>query len=113
MKRRHTTFTMRLMGSSLLVLLSQVAWSQEIRPFVARYEARYHGISGGTIELTLRKGAQPNEYVYESRAKPGFIAAFLILNWIYALNLALASQILPTCLTAAASSNRLLLLPLG
>jgi hypothetical protein len=57
---------------------AQVANAPALRPFTARYEARYYGVSGGTIELTLHKGAQPNEYVYESRAKPGFIASFLI-----------------------------------
>jgi hypothetical protein len=78
MNRSNTQLVSRLLGSAFLVLLSQAAWSQDLRPFTARYEARYYGISGGTIELTLRKGAQPNEYVYESRAKPGLIAAFMI-----------------------------------
>jgi hypothetical protein len=69
---------MALIGATALILSSQVAWSQELRPFTARYEARYYGVNGGTIELTLRKGAAPNEYVYESRAKPTLLAAFMI-----------------------------------
>jgi hypothetical protein len=82
MKHTHK-LTVQLFGSALLMLLTQiteaqVTGAQEIRPFTARYEARYYGVSGGTIELTLRKGAQPGEYVYASRAKPGFLAAFLI-----------------------------------
>ena len=55
---------------------AEVSATTPLRPFTARYEARYYGVSGGTIELTLRKGAQPNEYVYESHAKPGLIASF-------------------------------------
>jgi len=69
---------MSLLGATAVVMLSQSAWSQDIRPFTARYEARYYGVNGGTIELTLRKGSAPNEYVYESRAKPTFLAAFMI-----------------------------------
>jgi hypothetical protein len=65
-------------GFCVRVTLAQTTHDQVLRPFTARYDVRYYGISGGTIELTLRKGAQPNEYVYESRAKPGFIASFLI-----------------------------------
>jgi hypothetical protein len=78
MNRRTIPPILCLLGNALLMLLSEGAWGQEIRPFTARYEARYYGINGGTLELTLRKGSQPNEYVYESRAKPGLIAAFLI-----------------------------------
>jgi len=69
---------MALFGTTVLGLLSQASWSQDLRPFTARYEARYYGVNGGIIELTLRKGSTPNEYVYESRAKPTFLAAFMI-----------------------------------
>jgi hypothetical protein len=75
--------------SAAFLGLAMQAWSQPtaqaevstkplLRPFIARYEARYYGVTGGTIELTLRKGAQPNEYIYESHAKPGLLASFLI-----------------------------------
>jgi hypothetical protein len=76
------TLTAMLLGLAIqfmgLPVVAEVSASPLLRPFTARYEARYYGISGGTIELTLRKGAQPNEYVYESRAHPGLIASVLI-----------------------------------
>ncbi len=66
------------LGGAILALLAQATSAQDLKPFTARYQARFHGVSGGILELKLSKGAQPDQYIYESRAKPSFLGSFMI-----------------------------------
>lgn len=44
-----------------------------LKPYKARYQASYRGISGGDIEMTLRRGSQPGQWLYETRAFPNIL----------------------------------------
>jgi hypothetical protein len=64
--------------SLVALLVVGSAWSQDIRPFTARYQVRFYGLSGGVLQLTLRRGGESNQYVYESTADPSFLASFMV-----------------------------------
>jgi hypothetical protein len=44
-----------------------------LQPYKARYQASYRGISGGQIESGLRRGTQPGQWLYETRAYPNLL----------------------------------------
>jgi hypothetical protein len=44
-----------------------------LQPYKARYQATYRGISGGQIESGLRRGTQPGQWLYETRAYPNLL----------------------------------------
>jgi hypothetical protein len=47
--------------------------SPELKPFKARYQATFRGISGGQIENGLRPGTRPGQWLYETRAFPNLL----------------------------------------
>ena len=49
-----------------------------LRLFTARYQVKFHGLNGGTLELTLKKGDEPGRYLYTSGAKPSALASFFV-----------------------------------
>jgi hypothetical protein len=49
-----------------------------LRPYKARYQASYRGISGGEIENGLRRGTAPGEWIYESRAYPNLLGSVAV-----------------------------------
>jgi hypothetical protein len=49
------------------------AGAADLQPFKARYQATFRGISGGQIENGLRRGAQPGQWLYETRAYPNLL----------------------------------------
>ena len=53
--------------------LAQAAEAVELKPYKARYQASYRGISGGQIENGLRRGPQPGQWLYETRAFPNLL----------------------------------------
>lgn len=61
-----------------MTLAEPPASAQDLRPFVARYQVKFYGLTGGVLQLTLRRGDAPNEYVYESHADPSFLGGFFI-----------------------------------
>ncbi|HYM35555.1 MAG TPA: DUF3108 domain-containing protein [Steroidobacteraceae bacterium] len=75
MNRNHL---FKLLLGIALALSVNCAWSQDIRTFTARYQLRFYGLSGGILQLTLRKGDAPNEFIYESRAEPSFLGSFMV-----------------------------------
>jgi hypothetical protein len=46
-----------------------------LRPYVARYNVRYHGLSGGDIEFTLKNEGN-GRYVFASHLLPNFLGRF-------------------------------------
>jgi Protein of unknown function (DUF3108) len=49
-----------------------------LQPFKARYQATFRGISGGQIENGLRPGAQPGQWLYETRAYPNLLGRIAV-----------------------------------
>ncbi|MEJ2492093.1 MAG: DUF3108 domain-containing protein [Desulfuromonadales bacterium] len=47
------------------------------KPYTATYAVKYRGFKLGSLVFTLRP-AQDGTYIYETQAKPGFIARFLV-----------------------------------
>jgi hypothetical protein len=45
----------------------------QLKPYTARYQASYRGISGGEIEMGLRRGTEPGQWLYETRAFPNIL----------------------------------------
>ena len=79
MKRHRILRTLSIALCGATLLLSGTAMAQEeLRPFTARYQVRFYGLSGGHLELTLHKGETPNVYMYDSRAFPSFLGSFAI-----------------------------------
>jgi len=65
-------------AAALLASLAPPAYASEsdpagLQPFKARYQATFRGISGGQIENGLRRGAQPGQWLYETRAYPNLL----------------------------------------
>lgn len=73
-------FTVRVPSFFMLLgalLVSGAAEAQDtvsLKPYTARYSARYKGISGGEIEFTLQNTA-PGRYVYSSHLLPNFLGS--------------------------------------
>jgi hypothetical protein len=44
-----------------------------LQPYKARYQATYRSISGGQIESGMRRGAEPGQWIYETRAYPNLL----------------------------------------
>ena len=49
-----------------------------LRAHAIVYRGTFMGIGAGTLELTLRPGATPGSWVYETRPNPSFLASFAI-----------------------------------
>jgi hypothetical protein len=47
-------------------------------PYKARYQVSYRGISGGEIQMTLRRGTVPGQWLYESRAYPNLLGRIAV-----------------------------------
>lgn len=71
-------------GLASLALAAALAWlpqlhaatpsaESQLKPYKARYQASYRGISGGDIEMALRRGADPAQWLYETRAFPNIL----------------------------------------
>jgi hypothetical protein len=52
---------------------AKAATAGGLAPYKARYQVSYRSISGGQIESTLRRGAAPGQWLYESRAFPNIL----------------------------------------
>src|SRR5215831_11395090 len=62
----------------ILAFGAHMSSAQELRLFTARYKVQFYGLSGGILELSLRRGDAPNQYIYASRAEPSFLGSFKI-----------------------------------
>jgi hypothetical protein len=49
-----------------------------LKPYKARYQASYRGISGGDIEMSLRRGTEPGRWLYETRAFPNILGRIAV-----------------------------------
>ncbi len=49
-----------------------------LKPYKARYQASYRGISGGDIEMSLRRGSEPGQWLYETRAFPNILGRIAV-----------------------------------
>ena len=54
------------------------AGNAALTPYKARYQVSYRGLSGGHIESSLRRGATPEQWVYETRAQPNFFGRIAV-----------------------------------
>lgn len=52
--------------------------AQGLRPHDVRYHFLFKGMSGGELELKLTPDAQPDSWIYETRAHPNFLASFFV-----------------------------------
>jgi hypothetical protein len=77
-RRRWRGALALIAAAALLASLAPPAYASEsdpagLQPFKARYQATFRGISGGQIENGLRRGAQPGQWLYETRAYPNLL----------------------------------------
>jgi len=75
---RGPRFALALVAVAALLGLASVAvateaGSPDLKPFKARYQATFRGISGGQIENGLRPGTRPGQWIYETRAFPNLL----------------------------------------
>jgi len=75
---RGPRFALALLAVAALLGLASVAvateaGSPDLKPFKARYQATFRGISGGQIENGLRPGTRPGQWIYETRAFPNLL----------------------------------------
>jgi hypothetical protein len=49
-----------------------------LTPYKARYQVSYRGLSGGHIESSLRPGATPEQWIYETRAEPNLFGRIAV-----------------------------------
>jgi hypothetical protein len=55
---------------ALAAITAQAATAVTMKPYVARYQVSYRGLSGGQIEATFKPGATPGQWIYETHAFP-------------------------------------------
>ncbi len=49
-----------------------------MKPYTARYQVSYRGLSGGQIEASFRPGAAPGQWIYETRAFPNLFGMLAV-----------------------------------
>jgi hypothetical protein len=49
-----------------------------LQPYKVRYQVSYRGLSGGQIEATLKRGATPGLWIYETRAFPNLLGRLAV-----------------------------------
>lgn len=54
------------------------AESASLRPHEISYHFAFHGLSGGDLELTLKRDTEAAHWVYETRANPSFLARLVV-----------------------------------
>lgn len=77
-RRRWSGALALIAGAALIASLAPRAYASEsepagLQPFKVRYQATFRGISGGQIENGLRRGPQPGQWLYETRAYPNLL----------------------------------------
>ena len=77
-RRRWRGALALIAAAALLAFLAPRTYAAEpapdgLQPFKARYQATFRGISGGQIENGLRRGPQPGQWLYETRAYPNLL----------------------------------------
>ena len=52
--------------------------STALQPYTARYQVSYRGLSGGEIESSFHRGAQPGQWQYETRVFPNLFGRIAV-----------------------------------
>jgi hypothetical protein len=65
--------------------------AQALQPYTARYQVSYRGLSGGEIESSFRRGAQPNQWQYETRVFPNLFGRIAVSSQARELSTMLVS----------------------
>jgi hypothetical protein len=73
---RRTTRLAAMLGGALAV--AGLAHAEGLRPHQATYRTSFKGLGAGDLQLTLKPGAQPDQWTYDTRAFPSFLASFVI-----------------------------------
>lgn len=66
------------------LLIALFGWSQTLaqavmpEPFTARYDVSYRGIGAGSLVFSLRRAEPPGHYIYETHARPSFLARMVV-----------------------------------
>ena len=69
----------RGLGALLACLaVGSPAMAEDLRAHDVVYQFLFKGVSGGTLELKLRPDAEPDHWIYETRAHPNFLASFFV-----------------------------------
>jgi len=55
-----------------------VARAEGLRAHQVTYHTTFKGLNAGDLRLTLTPGPQPDQWIYETRAFPSFLASFVI-----------------------------------
>jgi hypothetical protein len=76
-RRRPDALRALLAGLALVASLAQAA-SVPMKPYTARYQVSYRGLSGGQIEASFRPGSVPGQWLYETRAFPNIFGRLAI-----------------------------------
>jgi len=63
---------------ALAAFTANAAAAVTMKPYVARYQVSYRGLSGGQIEATFKPGATPGQWIYETRAFPNFFGRLAV-----------------------------------
>ena len=82
--RRHDSLSSRARGLLAMLCLglllgeSASAESGSLRPHEISYHFAFHGLSGGDLKLTLKRDADVDHWIYETRANPSFLARLVV-----------------------------------
>lgn len=78
MTRRRTEVLVALCASLALGGASAESVSVPMKPYTARYQVSYRGLSGGQIEATFKPGATAGQWLYETRAFPNLFGRLAV-----------------------------------
>jgi hypothetical protein len=62
----------------VLLVAPGLALSASLRAHEVVYHFAFHGLSGGDLKLTLKHDAEPEHWIYETRADPSFLARLVV-----------------------------------
>jgi hypothetical protein len=66
-----------LAGASIECAAPATAWVP-MKPYTARYQVSYRGLSGGQIEVSFKPGPVPGQWLYETRPFPNLLGRIAV-----------------------------------
>ena len=78
MPRRSRDRCAGLLAAVALVATVAQAAPTPMKPYTARYQVSYRGLSGGQIEASFRPGTAPEQWLYETRAFPNLFGRLAV-----------------------------------
>jgi Protein of unknown function (DUF3108) len=78
MLKFRLSLPLRIAAGVLCLIATSMAFADDLRPHEITYHTTFKGFSAGDLRLTLSRDVAADNWVYETRAFPSFLASLII-----------------------------------